>query len=125
MKFSTFLQSASKYFQYPELLALRRKGVTASQYSRYGQKWIKDLNPQVIFDIGANIGQSAIAFHALFPSAQIYSFEPVPDCFEELNVRTSGILNIHTFNIALGDFIGDTEFERNEFPACSSFSTAK
>lgn len=121
MKISTFLRSASKYFQYPELIELRNRGVTASQYSRYGQKWIRDLNPKVIFDIGANVGQSAIAFHALFPSAQIYSFEPVPSCFEELKLRTKGILNIDAFNTALGDSIGETKFEENEFPACSSF----
>ncbi len=121
MKISTILQSASKYFQHPELLELRRKGVTASQYSRYGQKWIQDLNPRLIFDIGANVGQSAIAFNALFPSAQIYSFEPVPACFEEFKVRTQGLQNIHAFNIALGDSVGETEFEMNEFPACSSF----
>ncbi|WP_299416252.1 FkbM family methyltransferase [Acaryochloris sp. IP29b_bin.148] len=121
MKISTILHSASKYLQYPELLMLRRKGVTASQYSRYGQKWIKDLNLQAIFDIGANVGQSAIAFHALFPSAQIYSFEPVPDCFETLKARTRGISNIHAFNTALGTIVGEMEFERNEFPACSSF----
>ena len=33
----------------------------------------------VIFDIGANTGQTAERYRALFPEAAIYCFEPFPD----------------------------------------------
>lgn len=121
MKFSVLLQSASKYLQNPELFNLRRQGVTASQYGRYGRRWIRDIAPVSIFDIGANTGQSAVAFHALFPTANIFCFEPIPDCFKALSLRISGIPNIQAFNVGLGDFVGESEFKLNEFNASSSF----
>jgi hypothetical protein len=39
---------------------------------RFGRASIK-----VVFDIGANTGQSALAYSREFPEAEIYSFEPV------------------------------------------------
>jgi FkbM family methyltransferase len=121
MKFSSVLVSASNYVKHPDLFDLRRKGVTASQYLRYAQKWMRQLNPQTIFDIGANTGQSAIALNALYPDADVYSFEPIPDCYASLVARTKSFSKIHPFNIGLGDSIGDLDFEVNEFPAASSF----
>ena len=35
----------------------------------------------VIFDVGANVGQSIDLFSQLFPQSSIYSFEPAADCF--------------------------------------------
>lgn len=45
--------------------------------------------PRVIFDVGANIGQSAFKFRAAFPQAEIHCFEPVSATFATLvsNVR--------------------------------------
>ena len=37
----------------------------------------------VIFDIGANIGQTALKFSEHFADAQIFSFEPVGDTFKQ------------------------------------------
>jgi FkbM family methyltransferase len=121
MKLSQLLNSLSKYIEFPEMFYLRRKGVTASQYTKYGQKWIQELKPETIFDIGANAGQSAVAFKALFPDANIYSFEPIPNCFEILKKRTEKMQNVHAFNIGLGDCTGEFEFELNDFSASSSF----
>ena len=35
----------------------------------------------VIFDVGANVGQSIDLFSRLFPRSSIYAFEPAADCF--------------------------------------------
>jgi len=56
---------------------------------------------QTIFDVGANIGQSAIAFRENYPNSAIYSFEPVKATFEKLKHETQN-LNIQCFNYALG-----------------------
>ena len=64
--------------------------------------FLTHYNMKTVLDIGANIGQSALEFRALLPSARIYSFEPLPDCFEKL-VRTMGKdVNFKGFPIALG-----------------------
>lgn len=46
-------------------------------------------DPKVVFDVGANIGQSAKRYLKEFPRATIYSFEPVASTFQKLitNVR--------------------------------------
>ena len=40
-------------------------------------KWIQDMNIKTILDIGANVGQSALRLHELFPTAKINSFDPL------------------------------------------------
>ena len=44
---------------------------------------IKIENP-IILDIGANVGQTIIKYQKLFPKAEIHSFEPIPEVFENL-----------------------------------------
>jgi FkbM family methyltransferase len=121
MKIVNILNSLGKYIESPELFSLRQKGVTASQYSKYGQPWIREIDPLTIFDIGANIGQSAIALNALFPKSIIYSFEPIPNCFKTLELSTRNIDNINVFNLGLGDGSGLIQFEVNDFSGSSSF----
>lgn len=59
-----------------------------------------------IFDVGANVGQSAIAFASAFPKSRIHCFEPFKVTFERLceNTRAMGdriILN----HMACGDSV--------------------
>jgi FkbM family methyltransferase len=61
--------------------------------------WI--LPGEVILDVGANIGQSAIRFRAAFPSARIVSFEPIASTFAQLEKRTRG-LGVDLHKLALG-----------------------
>lgn len=49
----------------------------------YG-RWLSPEDARCIFDVGANIGQSAKAFANAFPNAVVYSFEPFPAAFHEL-----------------------------------------
>jgi FkbM family methyltransferase len=39
---------------------------------------------KIIFDVGANVGQTAKTYRRLFPQAEIWSFEPFPASFEAL-----------------------------------------
>jgi FkbM family methyltransferase len=62
--------------------------------------------PEIVFDIGANKGQTAIAFNKKWPKAKIFSFEPVSDTFEELQANTSKVSNVESFNLAMGSECG-------------------
>ena len=55
----------------------------------------------IIFDVGANIGQSAEKFMGWFPGAQIYCFEPAASAFAALQVKFSSAENVHCFQLAL------------------------
>jgi FkbM family methyltransferase len=57
---------------------------------------------RTVFDIGANIGQSALIYLSEFPNAQIYCFEPVAATYQRLRARTTGHSRIHTFNTGMG-----------------------
>lgn len=60
-----------------------------------------DIN--VIFDIGANIGNWSIQMARTFPRARVFSFEPVPETFQKLQERILKHPRILAFNIAAGD----------------------
>jgi FkbM family methyltransferase len=76
---------------YPELLKQNRNG---------------DRKEIIIFDIGANIGDSAIAFRKEFPTATIHSFEPFQAIFENL-LRNTRKFGIRCHRLALGSEIAD------------------
>jgi FkbM family methyltransferase len=63
----------------------------------------------VIFDVGANEGQTAKELLTAFPNAKIYSFEPAAETFEILNRKVAGVANISTRNLALGSAPGKAE----------------
>jgi FkbM family methyltransferase len=60
----------------------------------------------VVFDVGANIGQTTSHILKYFPGCQIYAFEPFPDTFEKLVTNTKNFSNVKTINKALSNSIG-------------------
>ena len=71
-----------------------------------------------IFDVGANIGQSALSYVSKMKKAVVYSFEPNPKVYEELNLLRNE--RIISFNFGLSNFDGAMEFNLNELDATSS-----
>jgi FkbM family methyltransferase len=65
------------------------------------------LMPKIIFDIGGNIGITAIYLAKLFPWASIYTFEPMPENFEILQKNIKQYENIKAFNFGLGSKNGN------------------
>ena len=55
-----------------------------------------------VFDVGANVGQSARKFIKAFPRATIYCFEPVVDCFNRLTASFAGNGQVQCHQMALG-----------------------
>lgn len=60
------------------------------------------LQPEVILDIGSNIGTSILFFREKFPAARIYGFEPHPETFRILEKNVAGLPATKVFNYALG-----------------------
>lgn len=69
--------------------------------------------PQVIFDVGANIGQSAAEYAAAFPKAAIHCFEPVPDSFARLTAATANLPHVTAHALALGHHDGTVRMSHN------------
>lgn len=66
---------------------------------------VGDKDEHVFLDVGANVGNYALLLLDSFPNANIFSFEPHPGTFSELNRNSK----INAFNIAVGDDNKDIE----------------
>lgn len=64
---------------------------------------------QVIYDVGANHGQSALRYAKFFPNAAITSFEPISTTFSKLLANTKSCDRIEAINLALGNVVGAAE----------------
>ncbi|MDJ0704390.1 MAG: FkbM family methyltransferase [Leptolyngbyaceae cyanobacterium MO_188.B28] len=89
------------------LLDLRKKrGFHFLRDLRYLSK--ESSHPMnVIFDIGANIGDSTIGYKKYFPNSEIHAFEPVKDTFEVLKKNTHNLQKIFLNNLALSSQPGE------------------
>lgn len=87
----------------------------------YDQKFlIGDNKGIVVFDVGAHHGQTAVIYNRLFNNCRIYSFEPFIESFNILNETVRNEKNIETFNLALGNIVGEVNFHVNKYSATSS-----
>jgi FkbM family methyltransferase len=111
----------SKAIEQPVLFKLRRDGGIPSTYENLNTHWFESLNIDTVLDIGANIGQFTKTITSILPNAKIYSFEPLEDCFEDLEKLVATNSNLKVFNIGLGDENEILTFEQNEFSPSSSF----
>jgi FkbM family methyltransferase len=77
---------------------------------------ISKLNPQTIFDVGANVGDYAALSRRICPDTRIYSFEPVKSTFQilEKNLLNKNIGNVIAINKGL--FKEDKKIEINIYP---------
>lgn len=63
----------------------------------------------MVFDVGANIGQSALELSKSFLEATIHSFEPFQENFKKLQQNTRDVPSIHPHRLALTDRNGSIE----------------
>jgi len=75
---------------------------------------------KVVFDVGANIGQSALKYLNEFPKAEIFSFEPVANTFSELVTATSKFRRIHPYNFGMARESGEALINVNPTSRVSS-----
>jgi len=81
---------------------------------------LQGIGPKTVIDVGANVGQFAVACAKIFPGSTIYSFEPTPKCVEKFKKHISRLEGIHIFQTALGEQRGEAMLHVNSFSQSSS-----
>lgn len=82
--------------------------------------WLASVGFRTVLDVGANTGQFADEARGFAPLAKIYSFEPLPDCYEALVRDRKGDPRFQAFPVALGDAPGTTTIHRSAYAPSSS-----
>ena len=95
-------------------------GLNVSLVKKNELLWLQNMDIKTVIDIGANTGQSAKLFHNILPDSFIYSFEPLDDCFLQLNSNMKNVENFKSFKVALGDEKGLQKMYKNDFTPSSS-----
>ena len=85
-------------------------------------KIIIDYNP-IIFDVGANKGQSINIFKNIYPNSFIHSFEPIEEEVEILKNLYQSNGSIKLNNVAVGDKKEKKKFNFNIISGHSSFNS--
>jgi FkbM family methyltransferase len=91
---------------------------------KFGINWLHDVKKlssvwryptHTLFDVGANVGKTALDALDRFPGILVYSFEPHPTTFEQLRRRMENQLSVNPIQLALGAEKGLAEmFEYKE-----------
>jgi len=76
------------------------------------------IKPKTFIDIGANRGMLSKTVNYFYPNCNIYSFEPIKDCFNDL--KKIKIKNIKSFNCALSNKRGISTFYESKYDYSSS-----
>jgi FkbM family methyltransferase len=87
-----------------------KKDIPFGVYWPYDLKYfLQEKSLETVFDVGANVGQTAKLITQHFPDSTIYSFEPVPRTFDLLTERMKPFANVKPVNIAFGEQAGQAE----------------
>ena len=87
-------------------------------------KWLEEYKIKTLLDVGANIGEFSTLMKQILPDLKIYCFEPLKDCFLQLQLIKEKYSNIKLFKIGLGEINEDKIINHNEFAPSSSLLKA-
>ncbi|NEN91902.1 MAG: FkbM family methyltransferase [Okeania sp. SIO3H1] len=82
--------------------------------------WIEKDDP-VVFDVGANTGQSIKLFRSIFKDPKLFCFEPDQDCLKVLSDTYGSDNRISIVPTALGSTQGTLQFHRTSATGTNSF----
>lgn len=74
----------------------------------------------ILFDVGANRGQTISAMNSIIPNASIHAFEPSLNCFKSLIELFGKKQTIHLVNAAVGDKESVLNFNEYSWDSMSS-----
>jgi len=114
------LTAAEQPRQFPRTLWMIAKGVNPGHYFKLNAPWIRQAGIRTVLDIGAHRGEFSSAIRALLPEAQIYAFEPLPDCCAELAKRFGTNGTLQAFPVAIGASHDRITLWRSSYPKSSS-----
>ncbi len=121
LRLKPFIIRVYHFIRYRKARQLSGKKIPFDHYRELSKKWLKDSAVKTILDVGANKGQFAKLAREVFPGAKIYSFEPLPDCFEILQNALPGDNNFFSMNKAVGSHMSTLQFFRSVHSPSSSF----
>ena len=78
------------------------------------------ISPKTVIDVGANVGQFAVACNKIFSGATVHSFEPLPECVVKLKQNVVKLADVCVYPIALGGQSGEVMFHVNSHSHSSS-----
>ncbi len=78
--------------------------------------------PRTALDIGGSHGQFAREALRAFPGITVHSFEPIPECFEELQLLAAQHPTLRPIKLALSNRAGTSEFWLSSFRDSSSLN---
>lgn len=80
-----------------------------------------NVAPATVLDVGANLGQFAVAAARLFGGPRVHAFEPLPDCVRSLRKNVAQLTGISVHDCALGQEDGTFEIRLTSDDRASSF----
>jgi FkbM family methyltransferase len=83
--------------------------------------FLRSIKEPVIFDVGANEGQSASRFISDYSAGHVYSFEPSPATYSALCKNLRNHKNSHRFNFGVGSANEIRCLLENSHPTMTSF----
>lgn len=67
----------------------------------------------VVFDVGANVGQTLENYLRVLPNARVHSFEPFPDSYRKLEAKAARHASAKAHQVAVADRVGESVFHTN------------
>jgi FkbM family methyltransferase len=80
------------------------------------QKLIRHHAVPVVFDVGANVGQTSASYAKIFAGASINAFEPFAENYAYLRGNLRDLPNVIPHHLALSDQDGSLEIRRDHHP---------
>ena len=89
------------------------------------QKKILGNYAKIIFDVGANRGDTTLKYTSIFPNAKIHAFEPFPASYEKFITNNKNNINVTLNKYALSNKIGKASLNINKSVDTNSLLKSK
>jgi FkbM family methyltransferase len=114
---TTALQHPGQLLHLPGLVLT---GVHAGEFLKLDKVWVRNSGIRTVVDVGAHSGEFSSAICAVLPHIEVFAFEPLPECHDQLIRKFGKNGVVHVFQTAVGDSRGEVEFWRSDFSKSSS-----
>jgi FkbM family methyltransferase len=101
-------------------LRARLRGKSHKRDPYLVQRRLVTKDDPMIFDVGANVGQTALRYRALFPGATLHCVEPFGPSFEQLGKALERDPNVVLHRLALAASSGSARLNVNRSAATNS-----
>lgn len=85
------------------------------------QRFVSGELPLMVFDVGANVGQTVDRILRHYPQAAVHAFEPSPACHELLRKHCATLPQVTTWNLGVGAEDSRLLLNENHYSFMSSF----